>query len=823
MKRFAYLPIVLFPIAAGADVTVYFDENNVCDGLCLVKPADGQCCPSGSLVTGLRVGARADATLSEIRVGNTTLFDTTGAIKSDGITALRTAAKNGTLGTDTKITGGYECVAGATKNKNGTCVVENSDENSGVEYIRGDGTPESPSNVNCWRNGKNYCYWNVNITFHSKPEGAPLAGITDQNDGHTLTSDLQADGNWCKEYVQGACYRINMPTAPGYTFRGYYLGKIKGTPVQLPSNMITGESTTDGGAFSVFYPKNTNAQDISVTGHRIVVMDTQEVPIVCQGDWETRPDGTRYCVGTQTTTPINVDVYGAWARNCDAGTNATCGLEIGTNWNTVAGFGKGDVRYNTGCADGYVISGGAGTYNPACVTEKGDDLTIQYNLIDQFGHNVTSNISDGACIMGDLYRLPDAANGNYTLKYLVTGGQNGGWHMPGKNVLCGTNEFGNASPASVTGTACKNICTIGQHYNDLHATCVQMVNGPSLGNLPTPTYMTNGGYYVIDTYHVENLWDGCPTLQCDSGYTLKMDDNGPSCEQDYKPDALECPSGLTPPAGVTVGTPVNTGNQCQYEIECSDSGAVLEHPNPSTVSPTARGGILVCNGTSGCTTQYVQSALNQYSCFKCMSTGFAYDGTLTVGAPTMAPNGVASSHSCRYNVWCLTGQYANQDPVGTVTCYSNDNNGQTPCRTPVGTTYYYNITELINQYVGSCSGTTPPVLDSCPTMTGNTGGPEGNSSSWGNVNVAMTGTPASGCTYTLSCANNYTLVKQSGNSYSPVGGGTATVSCSGNGCTSSSLSSQILEYYCATPDAGKGPGDLQPAFTIDENLTEETN
>ncbi len=835
MKRFAYLPIVLFPIAAGADVTVYFDENNVCDGLCLVKPADGQCCPSGSLVTGLRVGARADATLSEIRVGNTTLFDTTGAIKSDGITALRTAAKNGTLDTDTKITGGYECNQGiygsnknVQKNENGTCVVENSDENSGVEYIRGDGTPESPSNVNCWRNGKNYCYWNVKVVFHDKPSGiANFPTIRTGNDGLVLKCDSGAGcrigqgsaKNCCTPdtgtltpdvaptcntaYVQNppsgaqaACQSISTPYADGYTFRGYFLNNS--------DNIVVQQTDMTNSAFSNFFPKNLNNRTISVTGHTVVIVNTKEVPIVCDGNWVNRPDGSQYCDGKQTTEEYTVDVYGGWARDCTPGDNATCDLQTGKNWNPSNGLKKGNARYNTGCADGYVISGGAGTYKPICETEKGEDLTINYTFRDQFGNPATCNGPTGVCTLADTYNLigstavQTACGNDYTLKYLVTGGVNGGWHRPGKNVSCGTNEFGTNRPASVVGTVCKNVCTIGQHYDDLHATCVQMVNGPSLGNLPTPTYMTNGGYYVIDTYHVENLWDGCPTLQCDSGYTLKMNDNGPYCEQDYKPDALECPSGLTPPDGVTVGTPVNTGSQCQYEIGCSDSGAVLEHPNPSAVSPTARGGILVCNGTSGCTQQQVQSALNQYSCFKCMSTGFAYDTTLTVDAPIMAPNGVASSHSCSYYVRCRTGQYANQDPVGTVTCYSNDNDGQTPCRTPVGTTYYYNITELINQYVGSCSGTTPPVLDSCPTMVGNTGGPEGNPSSWGTVNVAMTGTPASGCTYTLSCANNYTLVKQSNGSYTTVENGTTTVTCSNSACNTGALSPQIGSYYCSS-------------------------
>lgn len=852
MKKFLTCALCFVPNLVMAR-TLYYTPGGECPGLYL-NPATTGCPGDSDRVVKLNVAKRADATFSGYKIGDVEIVDSAGNVKENAVNTLVAARTAGTI-TDAAKISGYECNQGiygsnknVQKNENGTCVVEDSDEDSGVEYIRGDGTPELPSNVNCWRNGKNYCYWNVKVVFHDKPSGiANFPTIRTGNDGLVLKCDSGAGcrigqgsaKNCCTPdtgtltpdvaptcntaYVQNppsgaqaACQSISTPYADGYTFRGYFLNNS--------NNIVVQQTDMTNSAFSNFFPKNLNNRTISVTGHTVVIVDTKEVPIVCDGNWVSRPDGSQYCDGKQTTAEYTVDVYGGWARDCTPGDNATCDLQTGKNWNPSNGLKKGNARYNTGCADGYVISGGAGTYKPICETEKGEDLTINYTFRDQFGNPATCNGPTGVCTLADTYNLigstavQTACGNDYTLKYLVTGGVNGGWHRPGKNVSCGTNEFGTNRPASVVGTVCKNVCTIGQHYNDLHATCVQMVNGPSLGNLPTPTYMTNGGYYVIDTYNVENLWDGCPTLQCDSGYTLKMNNNGPYCEQDYKPDALECPSGLTPPDGVTVGTPVNTGSQCQYEIECSDSGAVLEHPNPSTVSPTARGGILVCNGTSGCTQSQVQSALNQYSCFKCPSSGFGYDTNLTVGMPTVSPAGLASNHSCEYNVYCRDGVYSPDDILGTVTCHSNT---EPLCMTPMGPTYAYPIANLINAYASYCEET--PTLQNCPTMVGNTGGPEGNPSSWGTVNVAMTGTPASGCTYTLSCANNYTLVKQSGNSYPPVGGGTATVSCSGNGCTAESLSSRILEYYCAVPDAGKGPGDLQPAFTIDENLTEETN
>lgn len=792
MKKFLTCALCFVPTLAVAR-TLYYTPGGECPGLYL-NPATTGCPGDSDRVVKLNVAKRADANFSGYKIGNVEIVDSAGNVKDNAVNTLAAARNAGTI-TDAAKISGYECNQGiygsnknVQKNENGTCVVENSDEDSGVEYIRGDGTPESPSNVNCWRNGKNYCYWNVNITFHSKPANdTTVTGINDPNNGQLLTSKLKTpNSNWCYEYAGTGentyCARIHMPTSPNYQFRGYYLGKVGNQTVTLPNDVITDHSTTDGGAFSVFYPKNiaTNNDNISITEHTIVVMS--DTPV-------------------ETDASINVDLYGAWARKCTD--ESTCRMEVGTLWNVTNGLGKGDVRYNNFCPNGYHVQSGTNGYNPTCERDTGD-MTVKYNnFINQYNETVNLTATTETCVSGDNYNLLSKSDftsaygaGAGTLYWLNT---NGEYYSPNRSVMCSTNVFG-TSPANVTGYVCDATCNDGAATPE-HGTCVSIE--------PTVIY-----YDPVGQGHTNGtLWESggvsCKKLKCESGYVVWTENGRKICKDEYEaciasgktPEQcglinFSCPTSLTAPSGVTVSVPQQNDYQCTYNIECSDSGAVLEHPNPGTVSPTARGGVLACNGTSGCTQQQVQSALNQYSCFKCMSTGFAYDTTLTVGAPTMAPNGVASSHSCSYNVWCRTGQYANQDPVGTVTCYSNDNNGQTPCRTPVGTTYYYNITELINHYVDSCSGTTPPVLDSCPTMSGNTGGPEGNPSSWGTVNVAMTGTPANGCTYTLSCANNYTLVKQNGGSYTTVENGTTTVTCSNSACNTGALSPQIGSYYC---------------------------
>lgn len=702
-----------------------------------------------------------------------------------------------------------------------------------------------------------FCNRTVVVHLHDKPTNSSL-GVTNGNEGRTLWCNrvwcyepyyAYTDGhNW--EHVgdnAGALVEtINMPHANGYAFRGYfYAGGDKGHADELSANLArlvvdsTHKNRPQDVASGQFYPKNAS----ETTEVMRIYNPTHGINI-----WYDPDDGSTSIQGLPVVTSglligmHEVDLYGGWARECGQGEHTTCTLEKGTRIPSANGLYPGQVRYDVGCENGYHVTDGAGTYSPTCGLDEGD-INMSYAFTDQYGDVVScaSPVTD-TCESGNNVSLLNKIDFNtacgtrYALRWLKV---NGTWYSPNKSVSCTINVLGTGNPVNVRGYVC-DVCQETEHGTcenisrdtvisfDPHGAGTYNGNlwGENVGSVnPTPACQVmkcgadNSGY----TYLWKNPKTGIRSCQrpCSDGYaaypnatTGDMQCLSPyeqciaACQQDpskcgsdiatyCQTSTFECPSGLTPPDGVTVGAPVNTGNQCQYEIGCSDSGAVLEHPNPGTVSPTARGGVLVCNGTFGCTQQQVQSALNQYSCFKCMSTGFAYDTTLTVGAPTMAPNGVASSHSCSYNVWCRTGQYANQDPVGTVTCYSNDNNGQTPCRTPVGTTYYYNITELINHYVGSCSGTTPPVLDSCPTMSGNTGGPEGNPSSWGTVNVAMTGTPANGCTYTLSCANqSYTLVKQNGGSYTTVENGTTTVTCSNSACNTGALSPQIGSYYC---------------------------
>ena len=696
---------------------------------------------------------------------------------------------------------------------NGTCFnVENVGGEKVItdEIIDRGGNPVNPTQGHtCWRdtdgNGTydaNYCYWKVNITFHDKPTtGASDINVyyntNKSNNGKTLNCDggcyTSTTDKWCYEYDElrpEMCTRINMPRANGYKFRGYYYN--------VPNDIITQTSTTNSGAYNNFFPKNLNANDISITGHTVVVMN--DTPV-------------------STSASINIDVYGGWARDCatDSELNpAGCLMRLGQTYETNSyGLGKGDVRYDTECVGGkHLVDGTDGTYNPQCEDDTGD-ITFTYVFHNQYGETINcSSITPSSCTTGNKISLVSQSNFNaacgnqYTLRYLNIKNE---WYRPSYQAGCNTNVFGQSGNVTIEGYACETCKadTVPEHGHCENMEATTQINynpiNPDLYGVGSSGYSVGyGGLWGADPSG-SNAYPACTKIVCDTGYQLWTDNTGvKSCVTDYQAcinagkdncDAIgfSCPSsGYAPAANsnVTISAPSKSGTSCSYTIGCS--AGVPEWDTGVTASGT----VVTCSG-SQCTSSWVQNQLNGKSCFKCLTTGFAYDTSLTVGQPTLAPTYAATSHSCTYRVWCRTGNYANQEPVGTVTCYSNNNNGQTPCRTPVGTTYYYNITNLINAYVDDCSGATSPVLDSCPTISGNTGGPESNPSSWGAVNVTMTGTPANGCTYTVSCANSsYTLVEQSEGSYITVPNGTTTVTCSGSNCTTGSLSTQIGSYYC---------------------------
>ncbi len=802
MKKFLTCALCFMPSIAGA-VTLYYTPGGECDGLYLNPAATG--CPAESdRVVKLHVASRADADFTGYKVGNVEIIDSAGNVKSNAVETLVTAAASGN--TVSKVTGNYECAAGTTANRYGFCSPDDeaviADEN-GEEF--------STNEVNC-----NYGTENYNATVcetvkvhlhdlpsHDVPSGISQASISHGNDGVTMWCNRV----WCYEKTSsGTRYieHINHPELSGYTFRGYYYDPNNNL------NLMTDRTEMTSQASGHFFPKHLSD---SPTNHLIYINSASVTR------WPNPANNNSTSI---QSLPLNAEgiheihLYGAWAKHCE--NDDYCKIEKGISLANTGGLEPGDVKYVANCPSGFHpnTDSGAGTYLQTCDQDI-DDFIVNYTFQNQYGEivDLSSTPYSQSCAALKSYNMLDTVtfnglsgvNNNYALRWLRV---NNEYYTPNHAVTCDTQTLG-ANPSNVTAFVCDTTCENVYRDSVQIGTCQNMTDSTTISfDVHGSGHYTGGHLWGENSGRYETA--ACQELICNQGYIRSRGTNGQmTCKTEYeicqeqspndpKCDIIgfECPTGFTVPDGVTIGSPVlNTSNSnvsCEYTVGCSDSDALLEHATSMSTKIT-------CNGINGCTQRNVQAALNQYSCYRCMTTGFAYDTTLTVGAPTIFPNSIASIHSCTYRVWCRTGSYAGNS-VGTVTC---DSSGDNACRTPVGTTYYYNITNLINQYIDSCSGANPPVLDSCPTMTGNTGGPESNSSSWGAVTVTMAGTPESGCTYTVSCANqNHTLVQQSGNSgnyaYNPIENGTTTVTCNGNNCTTGLLSPQIDSYYCRSGD-----------------------
>ncbi len=416
----------------------------------------------------------------------------------------------------------YGCETGKSMNGYGTCV----DESGNTDYIDKSGGSVQPGQMNCWRptgpNGsyENYCHWKLNVTLHdstSSQNSVTNSGITSGNDGLKLLCEgagckvasgspknccTPDSGNaisdpTCNTGAGLLCASISTPIANGWKFRGYFKDDV--------GNIITTAGDTTFSAFSNFFPKNLNNRTISVTGHAVVVMENTPVEIVCNGTWQSRPDGTRYCVGSQTTAPLDIDLYGGWAQECTVATSTNpseCTLQIGNNWNISNGLRKGNVRYVTSCTNGFTLDPNTNnTYNPQCSKDEGS-YTVNYTFVDQYGETVSGcNVSIDTCGANSTYYMPGqtACGSNYTIKYLRT---DDGLYTPGHPAVCSHNLFGQTG--MVTGYACRNSCQMGDNIPG--GTCV-------MASLAGGT--VNGGDEITD-----NIWNNCYIVQCNAGYKL---------------------------------------------------------------------------------------------------------------------------------------------------------------------------------------------------------------------------------------------------------------------------------------------------------------
>ena len=448
--------------------------------------------------------------------------------------ASRNATVNAPAGSTVTYRAVYTCPDGHYMNQYNVCVVE------GEDYFDTQGRSVSPDQLQCWRptgpggSYQNYCHWNLLVTLYDnntnpgKSFGVTYPNSQGGNNGKTLTcyggTGCRA-ADWCKEnrgdiHQGGTCMSLWVPQATDYEFRGYF------KQPKNPEDLITDVGTTDGGAFSVFYRTNQLNNYMNITGRAVVVVEPYNtVDLWCQpltgGNGHVihyGPDNIPECNGDLVDiTPYPISVYAGWARKCPAENIQhtqqypfSCDLRIGDSFTPDSnGFGKGDVKYITSCDDGYGLNGSGNVYNPQCVKEAGDTLSINYQFVDQYGFAVNGcNVSSTTCEVPSAYNLPHLAvcGSNNPLKYLST---YNGLYTPSHSVTCGSTVFGNTSPRTVTGYVCRYSCQKGDTVTN--GTC---------GSVPQQGGTINGNEYV------NNLWDGCNKIECNRGYVLQLSSDG---------------------------------------------------------------------------------------------------------------------------------------------------------------------------------------------------------------------------------------------------------------------------------------------------------
>ena len=532
-------------------------------------------------------------------------------------------------------------------NNNGTCV-----QNEGY-YINGDtGQTMSPSQVSCYNNNGTpvYCYFYGTVRLHDKPTGSNLT-VTNGNQG-TAYQTLWCNRSFCRQGSSTGDFvsAINLPRTNGYTFRGYFLPPDQ--QVQVPGEpqieLITDHSTTAGEAFARFYPRSTANGVTSMT-----IYDVFDIIYV-------------------TTTPLptsgyDIDLYGAWARDCATDTSlnpAGCLMRLGQTHNTNSyGLGKGDVRYDTECVGGkHVTDNSSGTYNPQCEDDTGD-ITFSYTFYNQYGETINcGSVTPSACTTGNNVSLVSQSNFNtacgsqYFLRYLNI---NNEWFRPSYQAGCNTNVFGQSGKVTIEGYACE---PCKDDSAPEHGHCENMTSSGQINYNPiNPDYygvgssghsVGYGGLWGADPSG-SNAYSACRTIVCAQGYQIWNNNGVKSCVTDYEACILKgnpqsecdaigfsCPSsGYAPEANshVTISAPSQSGTSCSYTIGCS-AGV------PYWTGPAVTSTVVTCQG-SQCTSSWVQSQLNGKSCFVCPHYNGA-DWSVSPGVPTQ------SGFQCSYHILC---------------------------------------------------------------------------------------------------------------------------------------------------------------------------
>ena len=520
--RIFILPLLLGSVSASAfDLHVYYDTNGNCDTFCSIKYQGSGCCPDQNVVTAeaiaekfMDLAAARDEEFSGFKLDDgTEIMDAQGNLKLTGrqINALNLDSSVTLRTTNT-------CAGTSERNDHNACV------NSDYIYVDDNGAVIDPEDVDFEKGGdgcvpirdfqvrfhpvptktSNYCpmapygYFDQHWCGLNMPTGSTTLGQFANGTSITYPFDPSVDssytGTTAKALVcdtEDGCFTLyhcgdkgkhgnnigwydnpnclgnkitelndkQLPTIDGYTLRGYYGHTFNYADYQhmngnMPTlriipDLVAEKSTTYGASYAKRLVKPADSFSMSLGTANLHVI---KCPVQFQNNQ----------IPQNTLTGVVIDVFGAWARDCEPGEHGTCNLTVYTSQS--GAYDAGDVKYESGCKPGYHLAEGSNgtTYNPQCEADTATTISYSYGKYQTTdGTNViscTSAPDDGICTVGDNLTLADAnelqCGGNYKFYKWQTVGQSGGLYDASATISCSYAELGSYTDANITGILC---------------------------------------------------------------------------------------------------------------------------------------------------------------------------------------------------------------------------------------------------------------------------------------------------------------------------------------------------------------------------------
>ena len=376
------------------------------------------------------------------------------------------------------------------------------------------------------------------------------------------------------------------PTRSGYSFRGFY--------ISTPADVSATES-------------NGVARYINHTG---AATDT----------------GNSWTVNAAST------LYAGWAKNCAAGTQATCTLVLGQN-----------TSYTTGCNTGYNIKSGSGAYNPVC---QANTYTVKYNINCPSGATCSSAPSSTSCSYGTTCTFSSiSSTALYAGGYKLIGW---GSSATGAGTTSGLN-LTSTNGGTVTRYAIWSECVAGTYHPAAIGTAANVCTSASKGY-----YVSSDGATAQTACAKGKYSDQTGATSC------KSVDMG--CYADTTGSTSSCPKGVdagcyADTTGSTTSCPKTCGSGT-YSTGGASLCTVCEN-KPANSSYTNATGNTSASCPWSCSAGYYGSSANgNTSCANCGTGKYCTGGTNRANCPAGTYGSTANLKTDACSGKCAVGKYS---------------------------------------------------------------------------------------------------------------------------------------------------------------------